>query len=813
MDKYRSFDGSNNNAERQSQGATGGQLLRLVPAAYADGVGAPGGADRPSPRIISNVLCRASNESRSSRYGSANMLWAWGQFLDHELDFTPTGREAFDISIPYNDADPAIYRALQSAQSARIPFHRSAAASGTGASTQAPRQQINEASSYIDASNVYGSTLYRARALRTFTGGKLRSSLGPGGSELLPPNTDLLDNDHERIPIGRRRQAFVAGDVRANEHAVLTAMHTLFLREHNRLCDEFAPEGLADEEVYQKVRRIVGGFMQRITFNEFLPILVGASRIPQYRGYRAGVDATISNVFATACYRLGHSMLPETIPIVNQAGAVEHIALRQLFFNPDLFRTAFPHRPLFGDSAGVLRVDDIIRGLVQSQMRRVDIEVTESLRSFLFQDDARRLGRDVRMLDLPALNIQRGRDHGLGSYNDCREAFDLQRVRSVTQITNDPMVQQKLGALYDTTDDIDVWVGALCEDPLSGAEVGPLISTVLIDQFVRLRDGDRFWYQTDPGLTSADIARIESTTLADIIKRNTNIARAPGRVMTAHIGIPERGPGFNRAIELYEYQNRLRFSSYDDPGRVDSNQPALTERLFVSVASDRSKITVSDGSSVIHGLFSLTLDERLVLFHCQKELLDAEPQDQNLFAAEGTVVLVPADQDSPGRLYASGRDDEGSRPRGWIFNAADGDAPADDRNHDADLVGPGPFQVLNRLRFSDFDRPGFPTTEPRTETLRCQKLDDRHLTIDNASGALRIVGLFTMRLLDRYEVYTLVDKRPPGVGLEEGQQLFASHGTAVLFLEGGRRRLLVVGHDRDFTGQGWIFDATEEPSS
>ena len=129
----------------------------------------------------------------------------------------------------------------------------------------------------------------------------------------------------------------------------------------------------------------------------------------------------------------------------------------------------------------------------------------------------------MHLLDLVTLNIQRGRDHGIPGYNDVREAYGLNRVNSYSEITNNIDVQNKLDTLYDSPDDIDPWVGCLVEDHVSGSGVGPLLVAILKDQFERLRDGDRYYFENNISLTDDEKNEIRSTTLANIIRRNTNL--------------------------------------------------------------------------------------------------------------------------------------------------------------------------------------------------------------------------------------------------------------------------------------------------
>ena len=85
----------------------------------------------------------------------------------------------------------------------------------------------------------------------------------------------------------------------------------------------------------------------------------------------------------------------------------------------------------------------------------------------------------------------------------------------------DPVIQAKLAAAYATPNDIDIWVGALAEKHMPGRMVSQTTYTILKDQFERLRDGDRFWYQTY--LPRPLAAMLEHQPLSEIIRRNTAI--------------------------------------------------------------------------------------------------------------------------------------------------------------------------------------------------------------------------------------------------------------------------------------------------
>ena len=148
----------------------------------------------------------------------------------------------------------------------------------------------------------------------------------------------------------------------------------------------------------------------------------------------------------------------------------------------------------------------------------MDPYVIDDVRNFLFGSPG------SGGFDLAALNVQRGRDHGLASYNALREAMGFERARDLGDVTRDPDMRARLEAAYGDVEKLELWVGGLAEDPAPGAIVGPLIRAILVDQFTALRDGDRFWYAN---VLPENVARfLERTTrLSTIIRRNTSIGR------------------------------------------------------------------------------------------------------------------------------------------------------------------------------------------------------------------------------------------------------------------------------------------------
>ncbi len=593
--EVRSLDGTGNNRQNSELGSTGEALLRIGPAEYGDGVSTPAGTTRPSARQISNVVATDLDESPNDRSMSA-FIYVWGQFIDHDIDLTMPAEngESFAIQVPNGDKffDPA------SRGNVTIPLTRSTFDSTTGTSVVNPRQQINSVTAYIDGSMVYGSNQATADALRSFTGGRLKvSELG-----LLP--TDAAGK-------------VMAGDIRAGENISLTAIHALFVREHNRLADQIAKAnpGLNDESVYQQVRAIVIAEIQAISYNEFLPALLGRHALSRYRGYDATVDPSVANEFSTAAFRFGHSTLNDDVEFFDNNGRPvrEGISLAEAFNKAELLKET--------------GIDSILKYDASTVAQEVDLEVIDSLRNFLFGPPG------AGGFDLVSLNIQRGRDHGLADYNATRMAYGLSAVDSFDDITSNVVLQDQLEDLYVDIDDIDLWVGLLAEDHVRGASVGELAQTIIADQFERLRDGDRFWYENV--YAGRDLSQLRNTSLASLIERNTSVsglqenvffmrAEASGRVTWAtpvntvvdnvvagdrrdnlrpHVGVAGvsiellNDTGEVIEVAVTDRQGNYRFRSFVETGDyqvrlADSNsvQSASTDVLSVLIPSGDTRV-------------------------------------------------------------------------------------------------------------------------------------------------------------------------------------------------------------------------------
>ena len=535
--EYRTINGLNNNLTNPTFGEAETELLRLAPNAYADGISTPtGGAinsSLPSAREISNAVSAQPSLTPNS-LGASDWVWQWGQFLDHDLDLSGGApvAEPFDISVPTGDSffDP------NSTGTATIGLNRTIS---TGGSVGSPREQINEVTSFIDGSMVYGSDLARSEGLRDLSSnGLLRTSAG----NLLPFNTTGLPNDNG--PGLTDATAFVAGDVRVNEQIGLTSAHTLFVREHNRIATDLATRLASNETalvdkrdsaiatagnsvdneadfIYQSARKLVGAQIQQITYQEFLPVLLGSSAPSSgASSYDPTINAGISNEFSTAAFRVGHTLLSPNIQLVDPLTGdnIGEVSLQDSFFAPSFFQTN--------------SIENVLAGLAQQDAQEVDTQIIDEVRNFLFGQPGQ------GGFDLASLNIQRGRDHGLNDINSTRVALGLSPYDDFFDLTGDGALAAVFASEYNSIDDVDLWIGGLAEAHVNGGLVGETFNSILTDQFLRTRDGDRFFFTSELDHLLLLDSNFESTLLSDIILRNTNIASIQSNVFITAVPEP-----------------------------------------------------------------------------------------------------------------------------------------------------------------------------------------------------------------------------------------------------------------------------------
>ena len=583
--EVRSINGIGNNEGNPVFGAVNDVQVRLSPATYNDGIGEPlttENSTRPNARVVSNELF-AQDDVVADRLNLSDFTWVFGQFIDHDITLVHNNAaESLDIEVPADD--------LTFTPGTSIPMSRNAVVSGTGTEEGNPREYQNAITAFIDGSTVYGSTDEVANWLRTFEDGKLKVS----SNEMLPWNTkdlsfnDVVDAEAPQMDNngGQLTKFYIAGDERANENPLLLAMHTLFVREHNRQCDieKQAHPGWNDERLYQSARRIVIAEIQNIVYYEWLPAL--GLKLAPYSGYKDNIAPRIFNEFSAAAFRMGHTLInSDIIRMTNEGNEVSggNIQLRDAFFNPSVVNLA----------GGV---DPYLKGMATQVQQDFDCKVIDDVRNFLFGAPGQ------GGLDLAAININRGRDRGLGNYNELRRQLGLPIFTSFEQLTDSPEDAATMEAIYDDIDNLDAWVGMLAENRAEGALFGQVVSVIMERQFQILRDGDRFYFENDQ-FTADELAAIRKVTMRDIIMNNSSIKLMQDEVFRAmpHDNI-ELGPtlipfALDAAIYPNPIGESLNIKVYGD----------VEEGLTVTVMDYLGQVILKEGTTLYQGTNYLSI--------------------------------------------------------------------------------------------------------------------------------------------------------------------------------------------------------------
>ncbi|XP_064114105.1 chorion peroxidase-like [Macrobrachium nipponense] len=568
---YRRIDGSCNNLQNPKWGQSNRPFVRLHHPFYENGIDSMRGEGRtgpnrlPSPRTVSFNLFVLGGNGTSRPYPNANLLtMQFGQFLDHDITFTPEtqilapqpppqsslagfllnrqepvcpalprdtvplnccgdGRQLPPVDLP--DCRPIDVSAdpiFQADGKVCMRFVRSLIASK--GCTLGPREQLNQLTSYVDGSQIYGSTDRVASELRTFQGGRLKKT----------PEGDLLP---QRCCSDREFTCFQAGDNRLNEQPGLASIHTLWLRVHENIAGEFARVNPQwdDETLYQETRRVVVALLQQVTYREWLPVVLGPSAVltgdlpllqnAPGKTYSPETDATLANVIATAAMRFGHTLINDFL-----AGRQGEIV--QLVGN---FGNA---RALFQPNT---RPSALMEGLTILNSQTPDSFLVETLINRLFAS------REARTaFDLMSLNIQRGRDHGLPPYNTWRKACQLRTFSSFSELSSamPAEVAQVFQQVYSDVNEIDLFPAAISEFTVEGGLLGPTFACLFVNQYSRLKKGDRFFYQNmmqpKPFLPT-QLQSIGQVSYASLICQNTDIQNLQPEIFKS-AGLPGNAP-------------------------------------------------------------------------------------------------------------------------------------------------------------------------------------------------------------------------------------------------------------------------------
>lgn len=298
----------------------------------------------------------------------------------------------------------------------------------------------------------------------------------------------------------------LVGDVRGDENIVLSAMHTLFARHHNIIARALKRRHRRwnEHKLFETARKINIAVYQKIVYNEFVSVLGSVER---YRGYKPYVDASIVAVFSTAAFRFGHSLVPNSWAMLDKSfnKAMDDISLQASFFNTTSLRTH--------------GIEPIVYGLCANQSQVVDTKFASGLVRKLFVP----VGHHGYS-DLAALNIQRGRDHGIRTYGHWRRLCRLKTLNTWKDLIGliPASVIKAFKKLYKRPHDIDIFAAGIAEKHVRGKALGETFHCIVTNQFERLREGDRFYYERSGVFTWAQRRSINRMTMAKVLCNTLN---------------------------------------------------------------------------------------------------------------------------------------------------------------------------------------------------------------------------------------------------------------------------------------------------
>ncbi|XP_033758659.1 chorion peroxidase-like [Pecten maximus] len=521
--QYRTIDGSCNNLNNPLWGRAFTAFERFLPPAYDDGVNSPrtkGVFRKPLPSAR-NVSLEVHTNLGVRAKKLSHLAMEFGQFVSHDIQMNALAKgyggrnlnccrfkkrkNCFHIPVASND---------EFFDKTCLNFVRALPAPSLDCRLGV-RQQLNQVTHFLDGSAIYGSDQENLNLLRD--GAFLKSQ---GNNDLLPLNSNAI------CAQASRNKCFRAGDVRVNQQPALISLQTVWMRHHNNLARQIkgANSGMSDEIIFQETKKLVTAQLQHITYNEWLQEILGDTIMNQfdlkprpsgqyYTDYNTAVKPMIRNAFSAAAFRFGHSMIGDDITEKKASGTVLHHRLHTTFLKPEL-----------AYSGGV---NSIMTGLYNSPSHKTDQHLTHEVTRHLFQTAPK------NGLDLAALNIQRGRDHGIFDYNTWRVACNLGLAQNFDGLDfhSDDM-KNLLKKVYDTVFDIDLFTGGVSESITPGGNIGTTFACLIGIQFQALKKGDRFFYESDTNVKFpiGVLDEIRKTTMAKIICDTTGVTSIPRNV-------------------------------------------------------------------------------------------------------------------------------------------------------------------------------------------------------------------------------------------------------------------------------------------
>lgn len=520
---FRSITGICNNLLKPTWGAAQTRLRRITAASYVDGItvpnGFPGTKTLPTAAQVSQAIFNVEKTNNGNKHKLAVLFMTFGQFLDHDMTEVPIARcaqkvfgqcknikESFKYPcLPIYD-DPSKYQCTN--------FARSEPICPADKNNPGVRQHPNEVTAFIDASQVYGASETLSKSLRVLNDESGELKVNNANDNLLPvvaipkgfsPCSFIKDVQGERTTTCKTLGGCsLVGDFRGDENIALHSMHTLWVREHNRIARQLKKlnPSWKGEQIFQTARKIVGALWQKSVYDEYVPQL---ACLNNYSAYDPSINPSIIHSFASAAFRYGHSLVPNSFQQndKNFDPTMNPVPLRESFFNRQ--------------SINFYGIEPTMFGLIGNQSNEVDNSFAEAIARHLFARPGEHFTHD-----LLALNIQRGRDHGTPSYGTFREVCGLSKLKTWSDLNGImlPETISRFQKVYKDPNEIDLFAAGVSEIHVKDLELGPTFGCLIGKQFKNTRDGDRLFFRNPGVFTTDQLNSIEATTLSSVLCEN-----------------------------------------------------------------------------------------------------------------------------------------------------------------------------------------------------------------------------------------------------------------------------------------------------
>ncbi|CAL8137936.1 unnamed protein product [Orchesella dallaii] len=525
--KYRTIDGSCNNLKYPTVGkAYSGMGYIRIPR-YSDSVYQPryGSDHKPLHKVRPMRYTALPDKDMADK--SVNMLFVtYGQLVAHDVSHVPfyqsedgkfidccdgykmgdqeVSEKCYAIALPPDDG---FYKSHRRESLDCLNFARSVIAPNYQC-TLGYTTKLNRQTHFHDCSIMYGISHNETDKVRLKKYGMLKFSK-VGHQQFLP-----IDKDAECFN-SSSDFCFSSGDLRTTLQPGVLVGQTVMMKLHNYIAKKLyrLNPHWNDDKLFYEARAITTAIFQHITYTEYLPLLLGwrfmydYGILPPSKGYSYDYDPEVKpwtfHEFAGAAFRHHSSIYGKIVLADEYYKAEKSLPLEEYYNSGIILKNPYNY-------------EKIIRGFMIVPQRKIDKYYDASVSDLLLKNN-RTFG-----LDLPTFNVKRGRDFGIGSYNDFRELCGLKRAYSWKDFYDviDPDIVAELAKFYRYPDDLDLYTGGVVERHIKDSYIGPTWWCIVGHQFQTWKRGDRFFY-THGGMphsfTEAQLDEIRKMSMAAVL--------------------------------------------------------------------------------------------------------------------------------------------------------------------------------------------------------------------------------------------------------------------------------------------------------